>query len=152
MFSEFSFISSFQKDLIFVIVFFNKCIYITLSNLSYCVSNFIYRVSINFPSEFDLSLYFVTFCYGNVSHVVSYTHNTYMAAFDDTNCCTHPVTDSFLCFFVFPVTHDDFTVLMKACENMSEFTVAMSCLVLIHEVHIDGVVWDFTVELCVKVK
>ena len=67
MFSEFSFISSFQKDLIFVIVFFNKCIYITLSNLSYCVSNFIYRVSINFPSEFDLSLYFVTFCYGNVS-------------------------------------------------------------------------------------
>ena len=49
----------------------------------------------------------------NVSHVVSYTHNTYMTAFDDTNCCTHPVTDSFLCFFVFPVTHDDFTVLMK---------------------------------------
>ena len=30
---------------------------------------------------------------------------------------------------------------------MSEFTVTMGCLILIHEVHIDGVVWDFTVEL-----
>ena len=75
-----------------------------------------------------------------------------MAAFYNTNCGTHPGTDFFLNCFIFPISYYDFTFHTKTAENMTILTVTVCRLVLIHEIHVDRIIWNLTVELCVQVK
>ena len=75
-----------------------------------------------------------------------------MTALKNTYGCTHPGTDSVLCGFVFPVAHDHLTFHMETGKNMTVFSVTVSCLILIHKIHINGIVWDFTIILCMQMK
>ena len=90
MTAEFFRISSLKQDVICVIVFVRKRFYIALGHRLHCLCNFIHRISVYFPAEFDLCLYFIAVCNRNVSHVVSHSHNAHMAALDHSHCRTHP--------------------------------------------------------------
>lgn len=143
-------ISSLKKNIIFAVVFIYQRIYITFSYIFYIISNLIYRISINFPSEFDLCFYFITFCNSYVSHVICYTTYADMAALHDTNCSTHPGCQTLLDLFVCPVSCNDFSLDSHAGYHMAKLTAAVCGLVLIHKVHINGIIGDFHIELCMK--
>ena len=143
-------ISSLKKNIIFAVVFIYQRIYITFSYIFYIIGNLIYRISINFPSEFDLCFYFITFCNSYVSHVICYTTYADMAALHDTNCCTHPGSKSFLNIFICPVSDNNFSFDSHSCNNMTIFTTAMSRLVFIHKIHINGIIRNLLIKLCMK--
>ena len=70
-----------------------------------------------------------------------------MAALDHTHCRTHPCADLLLDIRIFPIAGDDLALHAKTAEDMTIFTITVRGLVLIHKVHVDGVIWDLPVEL-----
>ena len=150
VFLKFFRVTSIQNHVIFIIIFFYQNINISLAYVLYIFCDLVNRISIDLPSKFHLSLNFIAFGYGYVSHVVGNTAYTDMATFHDTNCSTHPGCQTLLNFFVCPVSCDDFTLDSHAGYHMAKLTSAVCGLVLIHEVHINGVIWDFHIELCMK--
>ena len=70
-----------------------------------------------------------------------------MAAFHNTDCGAHPGSDLFLYFFRCPVSDYHFAYHTHAGYDMSKFTVAVCRLVLVHKIHVDGIVWNLFVEL-----
>ena len=147
---EFFRVSALKKNVIFIIIFFDQNINIAFGNILHIIADFIDRISVNFPSELDLCFYFVTFGNGYISHVVGNTAYTDMAAFHDSDCSTHPGCQSLLNFLVSPVSDDNFSLDSHAGNDMSILSSTMSRLVLIHEIHVDRVIWDFFIKLCVQ--
>ena len=147
---EFFRVSALKKNIIFIIIFFNQNINIAFGNILHIIAYFIDRISVNFPSEFDLCLYFIALGNSYVSHVISDTAYTDMAALHDSDCGTHPRCQSLLYFLVSPVSDDDFSLDSHTGNDMSILSSTMSRLVLIHEIHVDRVIWDFFIKLCVQ--
>ena len=152
MFLELFRVSSLKKNVIFVIILIYQSVGIRSGYRSYTVCDLVYRVSIYFPSEFDLCFYFITFCNSNITHVICHTHYTNVAALHNTDSSTHPVANLLLNNRISPMTNNNFTLNSHTAYNMTILTVTMCCLVLVHEVHIDGVVRNFFIELCMKMK
>ena len=75
-----------------------------------------------------------------------------MAALYNTNCCAHPAADLLLKLFVRPVTNYNLALNAHTCYHMAKLSVTMCGLVLIHEIHIDCVIWNFHVKLSMKMK
>ena len=147
---EFFRISTLQNNVIFIIIFFHKSVNISLGNSTYIFCDLVYRIGVNLPAKFDLSLYLVTLCNCYVAHVVCNTAYTDMAAFHNTNGSSHPGCKTLLNLLVCPVSYNDLALDSHTGNHRSIFTAAVCRLVLIHEIHINGVVWNFLVELCVK--
>ena len=145
-------VSSFEQDIICIIIFICQCFYITPGHCLYSLCDLIDRISIYFPAEFDLCLHLITVCDCNISHIVSYSHDTHMAALDHAYSRAHPGADLLLYIFVSPVSDDHLALNAHTGEDMSILTAAVGRLVLVHEIHVDGIIWDFTVKLRVKVE
>ena len=143
-------VTSIQNHVIFIIIFFYQNINISLAYVLYIFCDLVNRISIDLPSEFHLSLNLIALCYSYVSHIVGYTAYTDMAALHDTNCSTHPGCQTLLDLFVCPVSCNDFSLDSHAGYHMAKLTAAVCGLVLIHKVHINGVIGDFHIELCMK--
>ena len=143
-------VTSIQNHVIFIIIFFYQNINISLAYILNIFCDLINRISIDLPSEFHLSLNLIALCYSYVSHIVGYTAYTDMAALHDTNCSTHPGCQTLLDLFVCPVSCNDFSLDSHAGYHMAKLTAAVCGLVLIHKVHINGVIGDFHIELCMK--
>ena len=141
-------ISALKQDIVFVIVLIYECVCIWLWNCCNRLSDFIYRVSIHFPAKLDLSLYLVTLCNCHISHIVSYTHYTDVAALYHTDCYTLPWCNLFLYYRIWPVSHNDLSLDAHTCNNVSPLSVTVSCLILIHEVHINWIIWNLLIVLC----
>ena len=90
MFPEFLFVSSLCDDTVLIIVFFYQNIRICPGDSIYRLGNFINRIGVDLPSEFNLSFNLIAFCYRNISHVICDSHNTDMAAFHNAYCRPHP--------------------------------------------------------------
>ena len=144
-------ISSLQNDIVLAVILFYQSVDLILWNSRYIFSYFVYRISIYFPAKLDLSFYLVAFGNGYVSHIICHTAYTDMTALHDTDCSKHPAGDSFLHFSVSPVTYDYFSLDSHSGNNVAIFSVTMCRLILIHEVHINGIIWNLTVKLCMKV-
>ena len=143
-------VTSIQNHVIFIIIFFYQNINISLAYILNIFCDLVNRISIDLPSEFHLSLNLIALCYSYVSHIVGYTAYTDMAALHDTNCSTHPGCQTLLDLFVCPVSCNDFSLDSHAGYHMAKLTAAVCGLVLIHKVHINGVIGDFHIELCMK--
>ena len=118
-------ISSFQKNFILIIIFINQCIYIRSGNSIHTFCNLIDWIGINFPAEFDLRFYFISLCNRYITHIISYTHDTNMAAFDNTYRCTHPgcyLTDNDR---IRKMSNNHFTFNPHSADNMAVFPVTM---------------------------
>ena len=143
-------VTSIQNHIVFIIIFFYQNINISLAYILNIFCDLVNRISIDLPSEFHLSLNLIALCYSYVSHIVGYTAYTDMAALHDTNCSTHPGCQTLLDLFVCPVSCNDFSLDSHAGYHMAKLTAAVCGLVLIHKVHINGVIGDFHIELCMK--
>ena len=152
MSAELCLVSALKQDLIFVIVLFYQSINIRLADRCNCLCDLIDRICIYFPAEFDLCLYLVTLGNGYVSHVVSDTHYADMAALHDTDRGAHPGCDTLLHLAVIPVADDHLALNAHAGHDVAILTVAVCGLVLVHEIHIDRIVRNLFVELCMKMK
>ena len=152
MFLKFFRISSFQKNIIFAVIFFYQSIGICFGYCLNCFCNFIYRICINFPSKLNLCFYLIPFCNRNIAHIICNSHDTDMAALHDTDCSTHPGSNSLLNLFIAPMTYDYFSFDSHTAYNMTVFSVSMSRLVFIHEIHIDSIVRNFLIKLCMQMQ
>ena len=148
MFSKLRFIPSFQKDIIFRIIFLYKGIHIPFCHILNIIRNFINRICINFPSEFNLCFYLIAFRYRNIPHIVGNTAYPDMGRFHNADCSPHPVRNLLLYFFIVPMPNYDFPLNPHTAYNMPIFPVAVSRLVFIHKVHINRVIRDFFIKLC----
>ena len=70
-----------------------------------------------------------------------------MAALQHAHRGAHPGADPLLDILVLPVSHDHLAHFFQTAENMSVLPVSVGCLVLVHKVHVNGVVGDLPVEL-----
>ena len=70
-----------------------------------------------------------------------------MTAFHHAHCGTHPVCHSLLYLFISPVSYYNLSLNAHTAYDMTILPVSVCGLVLIHEVHINGVIWDFLVKL-----
>ena len=147
---EFFRVSALKKNVILIIIFFYQNINITLADTVHIFAYFVYRISVHFPAEFDLCLYLVALGNGNISHIIRHTAYADMAALHDTHSGAHPGSQSFLNFSVRPVSDDNLSLDSHTGYDMSVLSSAVSRLVFVHEVHIDGVIGDFLIKLCVQ--
>ena len=70
-----------------------------------------------------------------------------MAALDHADCCAHPGCNALLHIDVAPVSHDYLALDSHTCHDMTVLTVSVCRLVLVHEIHVDGVVRNLLIKL-----
>ena len=75
-----------------------------------------------------------------------------MAALHDTNCSTHPGCDLALYHRIRPVAYHNLTLHAHAGHDMTVLSVTVGRLVLIHEIHVDGVIGQFLIELSMEMQ
>ena len=150
--SEFLRISSLKEDVICIIIFVHKRIHFAFPDVFHGFCDLIYRISVNFPSESDLRLDFISVSDRNVSHIIRHSHNPYMAAFDDSHCRTHPGCDLLLYLFIGPVPHHNFSLDSHTGKNVAELPPSVSRLIFIHKIHIDRVIRNLHIELCMQME
>ena len=102
---------------------------------------------IDLPSEFNFRFYLIPFGYGNIVHVVPDTAYPDMGRFHDADCRSHPASYFILYPGICPMSHNNFTLYSHTAHHMAEFPVAVGRLVLVHEIHINGIIRDFLIEL-----
>ena len=73
-----------------------------------------------------------------------------MAALYDTDSGTHPACDFLYDNRIRPVTDNNLALDPHAAYDMAVFTVAVCRLVFVHEIHVDGIVWNLLVKLCMQ--
>ena len=150
--AELCLVSALKQDLIFVIVLFYQGVDISLADCCNCLCDLIDRICVYFPAEFDLCLHLVALGNGYVSHVVSDTHYADVAALHDTDSGAHPGCNALLHPAVIPVADDYLALDAHTGHDVAVLTVTVCGLVLVHEVHIDRIVRNLFVELCMKMK
>ena len=75
-----------------------------------------------------------------------------MAGFHHAHSCPHPGCDALLYRVILPVARDHLAVDAHAGHDMAVLPVPVRRLVFIHEIHVDGIVGNLLVVLCVQVK
>ena len=70
-----------------------------------------------------------------------------MAALDHADCGAHPGCNALLHIDIAPVSDYDLALDSHACHDMTVLTVSVCRLVLVHEIHVDGVIRDLLIEL-----
>ena len=71
-----------------------------------------------------------------------------MAALYDADCGAHPACDLVNDYRITPVSDNDLTLHTHTAYDMTILSVSMCRLVFIHEIHINGIIWKFLIELC----
>ena len=71
-----------------------------------------------------------------------------MAALYDTDCGTHPACNLINNNRVRPVSDNNLALHTHTAYDMTILSVTVCGLVLIHEIHVDTVIWKFLIELC----
>ena len=147
MLSEFSLIPAFQCHFIFTVIFICKGIYISFRYSVHISYQLIYIIMIDFPAEFNLCLYLVSFSNGYIVHIVPETAYADMGRFHYTDSCSHPAPQLLLYLSVCPMSYDDLSLDSHTAYDMTIFSVPMSGLVFVHEVHVHCIVGNFFIKL-----
>ena len=150
MLSEFCCIPAFRKNLILAVIFICQCADITCRYSVYILNQIIYIIMVNLPAKLNLRFYLIAFCNSYIVHVVTETAYTDVGRFHNTYSSYHPLSDLLNHFRVLPVSNYDLTLDSHSADNMAIFTVSMCRLILIHEIHINGIIRNLFVELCMK--
>ena len=145
-------IPPFQNDLVSIIILICKSLHVPFFYICDRLRDLIDRISIHFPAKLDLGFHFIAVGHCHIAHIVCHSHDPDMAALDDSHRCTHPGSDLLLYLFVRPVTHDHFPLDPHPGKDMSELASPVCRLVLVHEIHVNGIVWDLHVKLGVQVE
>ena len=150
-FPEFSFTPAVCQQFVFSIVFFHQGINICLGHCLNIFHGIVDIIMVDLPSEFDLGLNLVALCNRHIVHIVAHTADAQMAGLHHAHRCAHPAAQLLLQGRIGPMAHNNFAFDSHAAYDMSVFPVAVGRLVLIHEVHVNLIVRNFLIELCVQV-
>ena len=71
-----------------------------------------------------------------------------MAALYNTDCSAHPGCNLLTNSLAGPVSNNNLTLNTHTCYHMAPLAVAVCGLVLVHEIHVDAVIRNFLVKLC----
>jgi len=137
---------------VFFIVFCHFSSEFFRSNFSNQFSKLVNCVGVAFPTEFDFNFYFVTVGNANITHVVAETSNFQFFAENNAGSGTHPAGDFSGNVRIFPVANYYFARHTQTGSHKAGFTVAMSGLVEVHEVHVHGSVRNVLVVLSVEME
>ena len=105
------------------------------------------RPRIDGPAELDLGLDLVAIGDGDVAHGVGEAGDADVAGLVDTHGDALPLAELGEGDGILPVTKDDLVVPAHAGKDVPELALTVGGLVLVHEVHVDGVVRDLLVVL-----
>ncbi|MMZ49624.1 hypothetical protein D1872_113260 [compost metagenome] len=107
---------------------------------------------VNGPSKLNLGFDLITFRNANITHIVAKAGDFDIEAFVISNRYIHPLCDLFLHFCTFPVTYNHFILFLQAGVDKPIFTVTMSCLIEVHEVHVNCSPRNAFIVLCGQMK
>ena len=145
--AEFRLVSSLQEDVVFVVILFYQSVGIRLGNGLNRLRDLIYGIRVDLPAKLNLRFYFIALCNCHVSHIVGNPHHADMAALHDAYGGSHPGGNLLLHLGIAPVAHYNLSLDSHAGYDMPVFPVAVGGLVLVHEVHVNGIVGNLLVEL-----
>ena len=99
-----------------------------------------------------LKLYAVAIGNGYVVHVHTEHEAAYVLGISNTGCYACPYGNLLLCLLALPVAANHLAGYTHASADVAELDVAVSRLVEVHEVHVDGLPRNLGVVLCVEVE
>src|SRR5699024_902788 len=102
--------------------------------------------------EGDLGFCLVTFGDGNVAHVVTETSHLHRPQLVPACCCPGPGSDFAAHLRVAGMSCDGLACYSHSSGDVAELPVTVSCLVEVHEVHVDARPWQCAVGLGVQVQ
>jgi len=147
---EFLGIPSLKQDGVPAVILIQQGCDIPLWNRLHIFAQLVHRICIHFPAKLHLGLYLITLGNRYIPHVVGKPGHPYMAALHDAHRGAHPTGNASLHLLIAPVSHDYLALNAHAGNHVAIFPVPVGGLVLIHEIHINGIIWNLLVELCVE--
>ena len=148
--SEFLRVPALLDNLVCAVIFFRQSFRLAVGDGIHILNKDIDRPCVDFPSEFDLRFDLIAFRHGNISHVICKSGYSHMRALEHADCHVHPGSQLFHHCLVFPVTGNDLSLDAHSGDDMAVLSSAVSRLVLIHEVHVDRLIGDFLIVLCME--
>ena len=145
-------VAAVQEDVVHVVVLVHQRVGVRLADGGHVFGDLVDGVGVHGPAQLDLRLDLVALGDGHVAHVVRHAQYAHVAALHQTHGRAHPVRHALLHALVAPMAGDHLALDAHAGDDVAVFAVAMGGLVLVHEVHVDGVVGDLLVELRVQVQ
>ena len=143
-------IPAFRQDGVLAVILVHQGCNIPLWHSLYIFGQLIDRVSVHFPAKLHLGLHLVAFGDSHIPHVVRKPCHPDMAALHDAHSSAHPCGYAAHHLLIAPVSHDHLPLNAHACHHVAVFPVSVSGLVLIHEIHVNGIIGNLLVKLCMK--
>ena len=143
-------VSVFIQNLILGIILLHQSVYIPPAHILHILGNLIDGVSVDLPAKLHLGLHLVALGHGHIPHVVRHPDHPDMTGFHDTHRGAHPSRNAAQSFFVAPMAHDHLPLKSHAGDNMAILPIPVGRLVLIHEIHVDGIIGNLQIELGMK--
>ena len=143
-------IPALQQDSVLAVILVHQCRDVSLWHSLHIFGQLIDRIGVHFPAELHLGLHLVAFGDSHIPHVVRKSRHPYMAALHDAYRGAHPGCYAAHHLFISPVAHNNLSLNTHAGYHMAVFPVSMGGLVLIHEIHVNGIVGNLLVELCME--
>ena len=97
-------------------------------------------IVVDFPAHLNVRRDFIAFGDGDVPHVIGEAAHLDLLGEGIARSHLAPGSELFQRFGIFVVADDDLVVHAQAGDDIAELSVAVGCLVLVHEVHVDGIV------------
>ena len=135
-----------------LLVFLNKCICLFVGYLLPVLHEVRYWIVVNMITKTLLKLNTVAIGNGYIVHVHTEHQTAYIVGIGYSCCNARPNGDALLSLGALPMTNNNLAGNTHAAADMTELDVAMSRLVEVHEVHVDGVPWQLCVILGVEVE
>ena len=111
------------------------------------VDKIAHGIVIDLPAEVDVRFHLVALGDGDVAHVIGEAADLELFGEGVAGGDFAPGSQLFEGLFVFIIADDHLIVHAQARHDVAEFAVAVGSLVLVHEVHVDGVVRQLFVVL-----
>ena len=143
-------IPALRQDGVLAVILVHQGRDISLWHSLHILGQLIDRVSVHFPAKLHLGLHLVAFGDSHIPHVVRKSCHPYMAALHNAYRGAHPGCYAAHHLLIAPVAHNNLSLNAHAGYHVAVFPVSVSGLVLIHEIHVNGIIGNFLVELCMK--
>ena len=138
------------QNLVLRIILFHQRIDISLAHIFHVSRNLVNGISVNLPAELHLGFHLIALRNRHIPHIVGHAHHADMAGLHNAHCRAHPSCQTLQYILVTPVPHNHLALDAHAGHDMAVLPVSMGRLVLIHEIHVNAVVGNLHIKLCME--
>ena len=140
-------VAAVEDDLVRVVVLVSEGLDLGVADAVDVGHEVVHRPGVDGPAELDLCLDLVSVGHGDVAHRVGEAGDADVAALVDADGDALPGAKLLKDALVLPVTEDHLVGPAHAGEDVPQLALAVSGLILVHEVHVDRVVRNLLVVL-----